>query len=489
MIAASRLYQYVRRIHALIRFELPIFKGMSYTVWYKYFRPVLVKIAVGYRGVMDRPVNVFVLGLDEHNRRILESMRGAHQYRFHGVLTYREIYREHVSFARVLSDAQQILDNFDGPIDAIIGFWDFPVSSVVQLLRKRYGLSPSGLKDVVMCEHKYWSRRIQEQVISEYPRFALVDPQHDGGPPAELSFPMWIKPVKSFASMLAFGVKDRDEYDRALAKIRKGIGRMGEPFDVLLRYVDLPDEIAEAGGQVCIAEEAISGKQVTVEGYRYRGEVVIYGMSDSVRYEHSPSFLRYQYPSTIPENVQDRLRTLSRKVVEAIGLERMTFNIEFFWDADTDEVVLLEINPRHSQSHAELFADVDGITNHEILLHLAQDKEPEFPRGGGPNEVAATWFIRRFSDGVVRRRPSSEEVIDIERTVPHTTIELIAQTGDRLSHMHGQDSYSYRLATVFIGAGSQEELTAKFDHVVSALQYEVDDVEPEVSETAYPGAS
>src|SRR5699024_1851602 len=129
-----------------------------------------------------------------------------------------------------------VIDAFDGPVDAIIGFWDFPVSSLVPLLRRRYGLPTASVEEVLMCEHKYWNRLIQQEVIDEYPNFGLVDPFHDETPPPGVSFPLWIKPVKSFASMLAIRVENQTEFTEALATIRDGIARLGEPFEALLEY-------------------------------------------------------------------------------------------------------------------------------------------------------------------------------------------------------------------------------------------------------------
>jgi len=169
------------------------------------------------------------------------------------------------------------------------------------------------------------------------------------------------------------------------------------------------------------------------------------------------------------------LSDISRTVVEAIGMEGMTFNIEYFWDPDTDAIGLLEINPRHSQSHAALFAAVDGMANHAVMLHLALDQEPQFPHRQGSYPMAAKCFLRRFSDGIVRRHPTREEIDTIERSVAGTTINLVAHTGDRLSHMHAQDSYSYELAHVYIGAADEAELNTKFHHVSTTLRYEIDD--------------
>jgi len=90
-----------------------------------------------------------------------------------------------------------------------------------------------------------------------------------------------------------------------------------------------------SGVRVCVAEEAIPGRQLTVEGYRHRGQVVIYGVIDSVCYENSPSFQRYQYPSALGADVRRRLVDISIRVVQAIGMEGMTFNIEYFYDPAT----------------------------------------------------------------------------------------------------------------------------------------------------------
>ncbi len=421
----------------------------------------------------QRRKNVFVVGLDEHNRKVLEAIDDADHYRFHGVLTYREIYGEEISFTEVLTKAEMVIDAFDGPVDAIIGFWDFPVSSIVPLLRERYGLPLDDLTGVIKCEHKYWSRLIQQQVIDEIPRFGLVDPYTDVAPPAGVSFPMWIKPVKSFASMLAIKANNQAEFQAALETIRAGIGRLGDPFDALLEYVEVPPEIAQVGGHMCIAEEALTGQQVTVEGFRHGGTTKIYGLIDSIHYDEAPSFLRYQYPSALPAQVQERMREITVKVVDAIGLEGMTFNVEYFWDPQTDEVMLLEINPRHSQSHADLFAHVDGVTNHEILLNLALGKSPELPSGGGAAAIAATWFIRRFRDGVVLSHPTQSDVERVQAAIPDVEIEINVRRGEVLSAMHGQDSYSYRLATLFIGARNLTELVQKYDGAVRLLPFDV----------------
>lgn len=419
--------------------------------------------------------NIFVIGMDEGNLDTLQDVPLAVNYRFHPLLTIEELQVGDIPVVELIEKAQAKLDAFEGSIDAIVGYWDFPVSTLVPILCARYGLHSTSLESIVKCEHKYWSRLEQRKVIDEHPRFAVVDPFSEPGPPEGLSFPMWLKPVKSFSSELAFGVKDEKEFHEAIGEIREGVSRVGKPFEYILDQLELPAEVEEAGGQACLAEESLSGEQFAAEGYVHNGEVTVYGVLDSINYPDSPCFLRHQYPTQLlPESVVERIKDVSKRVISQIGMDSATFSIEYFYDKETDELNLLEINPRHSQSHAEMFEYVDGVPNHHCMLSLALGQDPRLPQGEGPYQVAAKWYYRRFEDGVARRVPTEEEIERLQEEVPGVKIEIVPGRGQRLSDLPGQDSYSFELAHLFIGADSEEELCEKYDRCVAALPFEFD---------------
>ncbi|MET8473041.1 ATP-grasp domain-containing protein [Streptomyces sp. NPDC006422] len=418
----------------------------------------------------DRPLNVFVLGLDEANLPTLRAVPGADDMAFHPLLTIKELQSGEVSVPVLLDRAHRVLDAFDGPVDAIVGYWDFPVSTLVPLLGERYGTRATSLESIVKCEHKYWSRLVQQEVISEHPRFGRVDlTADDPRPPDGVRFPMWLKPALSYSSELAYGVGDMDEFRQAVDAIKKGIHRVGRPFEYILDRLDLPEEMAGVGGQVCLAEETLNGVQVAVEGYVHDGEVTVYGVLDSINYPDSTSFLRHQYPSALPEPVQARLRSIADRVMRRIGWSEATFSIEFFHDPATDTTALLEINPRHSQSHAELFQYVDGAPNHHCMLALALGRDPALPHRQGPYDLAAKWYYRWFTDGVVHELPSDREIAAIERDIPGVRIDLVPDAAQPLSDSDQQDSYSYEVAHIFTGGDSEAELREKYDRCVAAL--------------------
>ncbi len=75
---------------------------------------------------MSARKNIFVIGLDEANLPTLQAVPDAQQYEFHPLLTIEELQHGEVSVAELFEKAQKVLDAFDGSIDAIVGYWDFP---------------------------------------------------------------------------------------------------------------------------------------------------------------------------------------------------------------------------------------------------------------------------------------------------------------------------------------------------------------------------
>lgn len=423
--------------------------------------------------------NIFILGLDEANLPTLNSVPASETYRFHPLLSLGELQDGEVSVADLMSRAREILDAHEGSIDAIVGYWDFPVSTLVPMLGSEYGTRTTSLESVVKCEHKYWSRLEQQKVIDEYPNFAMVDlDSADPQPPDGVGFPMWLKPALAYSSELAYGVADMTEFRTAVNKIREGIDRVGRPFNAVLELLELPPEMAGVGGQVCLAEEAMTGIQVAVEGYVNDGEVTVYGVLDSINYSGSSCFLRHQYPSALPSSVIQKLHEVSKRTMRQIGMDAATFSIEYFYDPKSGDISLLEINPRHSQSHAELFDYVDGAPNHHRMISLALGNDPALPSGQGPYGVAAKWYYRWFGEGTVYQVPTPDELAAIEREIPGVRIDVVPAEGQKLSSVSQQDSYSYEIAHIFTGADDEEGLRRKFDQCVAALGLTFGDTAP-----------
>ncbi|MBW5799123.1 ATP-grasp domain-containing protein [Halomonas elongata] len=431
-----------------------------------------------------RARNVFVVGLNDTNRERLESLRGAGDSHFHGVIDPEAVYDTEVfDIASMLDEATEQLEAFDGSVDAIVGYMDFPVSTMLPILCERFGTRSPSLSSLLKCEHKYWSRRVQKEVIPDYiPAFTAFDPFDDDAlthiGEAGLYFPFFVKPIKSSGSRLGFRIDTPEDFYHAIEKLREDIGLIADPFNTVLEHARLPDEIAAVDGHFCMAEEIIGGWQCTVEGYVFEGEVVSYGIVDSLRYPQVLSFFHYRYPSGLPDPVQDKMRELTDTVMRHIGFDNSAFNIEYFWDEVQDRIWLLEINTRISQSHCDLFEKVDGVSHQQVTVDLALGRRPDMPHRRGDYAVAAKFFYRVFFvDAVVTRVPSDEEINALEADFPGSVIALQVEPGQRLSNMPEQDSYSYALAYIWMGAESEERLLDDYERLAARLMFDFDEIE------------
>lgn len=426
--------------------------------------------------------NIFVLGLDDFNRKKLQAIRGSRELTFHGLLKTDQLAgAEHFDFEGLLSEAQAILEGFPGPVDAIVNFWDFPASAIHAILCKRFRLPGPTLQSVAKCDHKYWSRLEQKQAIPEAtPRFYVFDPFDERARETiPLAPPFWVKPFFSYSSYLAFPVEREDDFAAAVVQLREGANRYGKPF------FDSVDHLTEAPNgdlanpDLCLAEEAIRGQQCTVEGFSINGDVESHGIVDTHWFADDSGFSRYQYPSGLPGEVQERLVALSRRLVRQIGYDDAGFNIEFYHDPQQHEIKVLEINSRVSQSHSHIFEQVDGRSNHEIAVAVAQGRRPDVPSGEGTYPVAAKLFVRRFSaDGVVNRVPTREEIQRIEHEFPGSRVQVSVSPGMHLSQVLDQDTYSYRLAMVHTAARDESSLIDRFAQIQARLRFEVEPVAP-----------
>jgi hypothetical protein len=429
------------------------------------------------RGVpVNTNKNIFVIGLDPYNLRKLEGIRNAESYHFHALLEYEEVVKPlDYPYESMLNKAEEQLRQFPGSIDAIISHWDFPADTMLPVLCQRFDLPSPSLESVLKCGHKYWARLEQQKIIPEHiPDFCAFDPFADD-PLAEITlpFPFWIKPVKSFGSYLGFYIDSEPTFYRHLPTIRSNITRIGNAFNLALKYATLPPEVEEIGGNHCIAEAIVRGRrQNGPEGYIHNGKVHINGITDTIKDAAGKSFLRYEYPSTWPQYMQEKSIEVTERLLSRLDLGNTAFNLEFIWDESNDDLKLIEVNPRISQSLSDMFEKVHGSSNHEVAVELALGKEPDYPRAEGQFNCAAKFMWRHYEDALVTRTPGLEEIAEVQQIFPGTEVYIEAQQGMMLSELRDQDSYSYEIAIILLGADDHQQLLQRYARCQEILRFE-----------------
>jgi hypothetical protein len=420
--------------------------------------------------------NIFFVGLDDFNRETLRMLPHAAECDFHAALTIEEI-REVDSYDidRLVETAARRMAEVPGGAHGVASFFDFPGTIIAAILAQRFGLPGPTLESLLKLEHKYWSRLEQQKVIPDnIPAFRAFDPFDDHAfGKLDLIPPFWIKPIKSFRSFLAFDIQSERQFRDVMQICREKGGMLSDPFKHIMHEYEMPPELANMP-ETFIAESPIGGAQCTLEGYVQDGQVVVYGVVDSVREPDGHSFSRYEYPSFLPLEIQHRMIDVARAAVKQAGYDNAPFNAEFFYDQTAQHVWLLEINPRASQSHADLFQKVHGVPHMSVIVDLALGRKPKPMDRKGQWNVAAHLFLRHVGNGRVVRVPTEKALEHLHRRQPDTRVKIEVEKGQRLSDLKNQDSYSYELAHVYIGGRDRADILDKYDETLSALQFEID---------------
>lgn len=418
-----------------------------------------------------------VLVLSPNAPEVDELARGKYGRDYEFVFFKTGFYESHLLLSGLTFN---IIDSIARAIDAgriakvhgVIGTHDYPASIQAAAVAAGLGLPGPPVDKTLLCHHKYLCRLAQVRAVPEaIPAFGLIDPFAWSLDSLPLPFPFFVKPVKSTLSLRAAPVQDYRTLQAILAfsLLEKLAGlTVMRPFNQMLdAYTTF-----ETHGNFFIAEEVLRGdQQVTVEGFVDEGRVEVMGIVDSVMYPDTISFQRFEYPSRLPEPVQARMRAITARIVEATGFSHGCFNVEMMYDAQRDDVSVIEMNPRSCTQFSDLFEKVDGTSGYEVLLALATGRRAEFRKRRGRYPAAASFVYRTFQDQKVVRLPEPWRVAEIQRRFPEAVVQVLCREGQWLSQQP-QDMASYRYGIVNIGAPRVEELDVAFDEVQRLLRFQ-----------------
>ncbi|WP_406662701.1 hypothetical protein V7O66_02675 [Methanolobus sp. ZRKC3] len=108
------------------------------------------------------------------------------------------------------------------------------------------------------------------------------------------------------------------------------------------------------------------------------------------------------------------------------------------------------------------------------MLLIALGRKPDPLGRHGQFNYAAKFMHRTFEPGKVVKVPSREEIASIAREIPGTIINPHVREGQQLSELQMQDSYSYELADIFIGADDRYGLVEKYHRVLEKISFSIE---------------
>ena len=438
-------------------------------------RNTAVARASEFRDAGDQPRTVLTVGLTDHDAHWLARIDRPERYRFMPIGDFAqadnpELCQPRAFIAAALDEARRLKD----PPVGVVAFDDYPASVLAAAIAERLGLPGPSLAAVVACSNKGWSRTLQQAAAPEaVPRFQVLDPHRSYRPAElELAFPFWLKPVKSSMSYLGFRIGSFAEFERALRLCRAGLPAYTAAFQELMEMApaSLPTTAPRGRADWLIAEELLGGRQCTLDGVVFHGELAVIGIVDSIRLRNRVSFARFDYPSRLRRSTQASMAEIARRVLRGIGFDNGLFNLEFFVDDAGLRPMIIEINPRFSPQFSDLFQKVDGTLTHQYAVEIAVGERPALMRQRGRHRVAASCVLRVDKDCVVEQVPSQHDIAQLQAAIPDTHVQITTDAGRRLSESV-QDSYTYRYGLIHLGASDRRDLQAKLERAKRLLPY------------------
>jgi biotin carboxylase len=358
-----------------------------------------------------------------------------------------------------------------GRIDGVMSSDEYVGAAIAAAVARKLGLPGADPAHILTAQHKFFSRVRQRAAVPEaVPDFALVPIDPSVRPERTLAYPFFVKPCKGTFSLFAAKVDDEAALRRHLAfKLHERIGLrlVTRPFNDLLRsFTDL-----DRDANWFIGEQLIRGVQVTLDGFAFDAHVEIMGVVDSVMFPETSTFERFDYPSRmIPPAVQTRMTDIAQRLVRGIGITHGQFNIEMFYDAASDAIRVIEINPRLSYQFADLYENVDGSNTYDVLLDLTLGRRPTFARRGGAYRFASSFVLRTFAGRRFVAVPSESQVEAFARQYDDARLRIYGRKGQSLaSEMRAMGSYRYGIVNV--AATSLLDLFAIYNDALEKLPF------------------
>jgi hypothetical protein len=333
---------------------------------------------------------------------------------------------------------------------------------------KRPGAAP---ESILAAQHKLHARRVLQRVAPEANlRFEPLEAVYGDPIPEGLTYPAFVKPVKAAFSVLAREVGNRTQLQ---AHTRFGhrelwvIKRLVDPFDRLCR-----ERLPEAGpAHRMLLEEPVPQHvaQYNLDGWVAGGQVHALGVVDAVMVPGTRAFMRWEHPSRLAAEVQARALDVARRFLDAIGYRLGFFNLEFFHDAATGRLSVIECNPRLASQFGDLYRRVQGRCPHAMALALAAgDDALDAPRCEPTAGAAASLVYRAFDIAHVPPPPSAEQRSAFASAFPDGLVFAFPKTGHALerdfkwtgNHHHG---------IVHLGGRDRDDLRTRAERASTLL--------------------
>lgn len=375
----------------------------------------------------------------------------------------------------ILRFVDRMVAKYGGRVQAVVSNNEQFGALAAALIARRLGLPGTDPRAILLAQHKFHMReRLAATMPEVNPRYSVFPYTFQSAADLGIEFPFFVKPIKAAYSVLARRVDN-------FAELRQHM--TFRPFEkhIIKRLVrPFNDAFAVHGGCTgsevdahwMIGESLLTGIQLNVDGLIHDGKCHVLGIVDAIMYPGTQAFMRFDYPSRLPEALQERVKEVACRAMRTMGHDHGFFNIEMTVDQMTNEIKVIEINPRMADQFSRLYARIDGLNLHDLGLDMALGRAPDVTRKAMRDRVGASFVFRRFSLDNLPQRPSAAQMNWLADYAPHAILADFFKTGSQLTR-EMKWLGSYRYAVLNLTAESEDALMEKYETIRRRMGFDV----------------
>ncbi|MDX2220097.1 MAG: ATP-grasp domain-containing protein [Burkholderiales bacterium] len=375
----------------------------------------------------------------------------------------------------ILRFVDRMVAKYGGRVQAVVSNNEQFGALAAALIAQRLGLPGTDPRAILHTQHKFQMRERLRAVMPEAnPSYAVFPYTFQTADDLGIEFPFFVKPIKAAYSVLARRVENFAELREHMTfrPFEKHIiKRLVRPFnDAFAVHGGLPESQVDAHWM--IGETLLTGEQINVDGLVFDGECHVLGIVDAIMYPGTQAFMRFDYPSQLPDAWQERVTQVACRAMKAMGHDHGFFNIEMTVDRTRDEIKIIEINPRMADQFSRLYSRIDGLNLHDLGLDMALGRRPDVTRRQMEDRVGASFVFRRFSLDNLPTPPTREQMYWLAGYAPHAILADFFKTGSQLTR-EMKWLGSYRYAVLNLTAPSHAALMEKYETIRLRMGFDV----------------
>lgn len=331
-------------------------------------------------------------------------------------------------------------------IDAVIAADDGGVLVAAHATSK-LGLAGNSPEAAALTRDKLAMRRRLEAFEVDQPDFKPMPPDVRPSDVADaLGYPLVVKPLGRAASQGVIGVRQPDELDRAVARVRAIVGE----------------------SETLLLERYVPGVEIAVEGLVADGALETLAVFDKPDTSTGPFFPEtiFVTPSRLPGAVLDEADRVATSAVKALGLTRGPVHIELRIDDDRARVIEVAARSIGGLCSRSLNFGLMGTSLETLILRNALDMTKKELRR--EQTASGVLMVPVVGEGRVTGFTGEAET----RAIPAVTgIDYTVTPGERVLPPPEGDRY---IAFVYARATHPEQVESALREAMGILEVQLE---------------